>query len=243
MPFASNKNLIANKSKEEPEFEEGIEDENEDEDEDENGDESEEEIDKVESINLVGEIYKIDGKDWADEFKFIDKEGNEYFVTSNKEFLSEDIKDALIYRIIGEKKGNKISLDNYEVLAEDWASYENKLVKENQIQEIKTDIKNKVTNEYSGASIKEIQIEDNIATEDEAGYIVLSYLKWDVENDAEMTKKMLEEYSDDLGATLVKHESIREITIFWEVPYHLEDANIAKMIYTRNGDMMDIGEK
>ncbi len=61
----------------------------------------------------------------------------------------------------------------------------------------------------------------------------------------EVHKKLnLDDTEDgDLAATLAKHTNITEITIFWEVPYHLEGNNVAKMSYSRSGDGMAIGEK
>ena len=54
---------------------------------------------------------------------------------------------------------------------------------------------------------------------------------------------MLERYSDDLAATLAKHQNIEEITVFWEVPYHLEGSNSVKTNYLRSGERMAIEDR
>lgn len=201
------------------------------------------EEDKLESVSLAGEIYKKDDISWTEEFRFIDKEGNEYKVISNDDVPEEYMQDGLIYRVIGEKEADKITLKDYEVLADNWEAYEKKQAKEEEIKDIEKTIKDRVSDEYSRTVIKKIDINENLGTDDEDDYIVLPHLKWDVENKPKMTREMLEMYSDDLAATLAKHTNITEITIFWEVPYHLEGNNVAKMSYSRSGDGMAIGEK
>lgn len=201
------------------------------------------EEDKLESVSLAGEIYKKDDISWTEEFRFIDKEGNEYKVISNDDVPEEYMQDGLIYRVIGEKEADKITLKDYEVLADNWEAYEKKQAKEEEIKDIEKTIKDRVSDEYSRTVIKKIDINENLGTDDEDDYIVLPHLKWDVKNKPKMTREMLEMYSDDLAATLAKHTNITEITIFWEVPYHLEGNNVAKMSYSRSGDGMAIGEK
>lgn len=49
---------------------------------------------------------------------------------------------------------------------------------------------------------------------------------------------MLDIYSDNLAAKLYEREGIEEITVFWEVPHHLEGENIAKFNYTRTDSGM-----
>lgn len=207
--------------------------------------ENDEEIeeDKLESVSLAGEIYKKDDISWTEEFRFIDKEGNEYRVISNDDVPETYMQDGLIYRVIGEKKEDEITLKDYEVLADNWEAYEKKRAQEEEIKDIEKTIKDRVSDEYRGTVIKKIDINENLGTDDEDDYIVLIHLKWDVKNKPKMTRKMLEMYSDDLAATLAKHTNITEITIFWEVPYHLEGNNVAKMSYSRSGDGMAIGEK
>lgn len=201
------------------------------------------EEDKLESVSLAGEIYKKDDISWTEEFRFIDKEGNEYTVISNNDVPEEYMQDGLIYKVIGEKEEDKITLKNYEVLADNWEAYEKKQAKEEEMKDIENTIKDRVSDEYSGTVIKKIDINENLGTDDEDDYIVLPHLRWDVKNKPKMTREMLEMYSDDLAAILAKHTNITEITIFWEVPYHLEGNNVAKMSYSRSGDGMAIGEK
>lgn len=201
------------------------------------------EKDILESVSLVGEIYKIDNTNWTEVFSFLDKEGNEYQVISNDDVPEKYMHDGLIYRVIGEKEEDKITLKDYEVLADNWESYEKKQVKEEEIKDIEKTIKDRVSDEYYDTVIKKIDINENLGSDEEDDYIVLPHLKWDVKNKPKMTREMLELYSDDLAATLAKHTNITEITIFWEVPYHLEGENIAKMHYNRVGDGMAIGKR
>ena len=46
-------------------------------------------------------------------------------------------------------------------------------------------------------------------------------LTWNVENNRELTEKMLRMYSDDLAAAIADDQpDVQEIAVFWEVPYH-----------------------
>ncbi|WP_286231321.1 hypothetical protein [Neobacillus mesonae] len=109
-------------------------------------------------------------------------------------------------------------------------------------KEIANSVKKIVKKNYIGTTVTKIEVNENMGTEKENDYIVLPYLKWDVKNSANTTKEMLKMYSDDLAAQLAKESDVEEITVFWEVPYHLEGNNIAKFNYTRSGNNMAIGE-
>ena len=85
---------------------------------------NEEKESKVESVNIVGEIYKTEGKNWTEEFKLIDRDKDEHIVISNSDVSEKFMEDGLIYRIIGDKEDEKITLNDYEVLADDWEAYE-----------------------------------------------------------------------------------------------------------------------
>lgn len=115
---------------------------------------------------------------------------------------------------------------------------------EKEIKEIEATVKERVSDEYTQASILDLRINEHLGTEDnDDDYIVLAYLKWDRRNKAETTRGMLEKYSDDLAATLAKHQNIEEITVFWEVPYHLEGSNSVKTNYLRSGERMAIEDR
>ena len=204
---------------------------------------NEEKESKVESVNIVGEIHKIEGKNWTEEFKLIDRDKDEHIVISNSDVSEKFMEDGLVYRIIGDKEDEKITLNDYEVLADDWEAYEEKKAKEEEKQQINNTIEDRVAGKYEDTDIQKVEINDNLGTDEEGDYIVLVHLKWNRKNKPKTTKDMLEMYSDDLAATLAEEENITEITVFWEVPYHLEGDNIAKMNYTRSGEKMAIGER
>ncbi|MFJ7951507.1 hypothetical protein ACIQZG_08265 [Lysinibacillus sp. NPDC096418] len=97
--------------------------------------------------------------------------------------------------------------------------------------EIEKTVKNIVKSDLSNTDIKSIEI-NNYQLEDNK-FIVLTKLKWNQKNSKNTTKQMLEMFSDNLAAKLHDDTSIMEVVVFWEVPYHLENANIAKYTYTR----------
>lgn len=97
--------------------------------------------------------------------------------------------------------------------------------------EIEKTIKNIVESDLSNTDIKSIKI-NNYQLEDDK-YIVLANLKWNTQNGKKTTKQMLEMFSENLTAKLYDDTSIVEVVVIWEVPYHLENANVAKYTYTR----------
>lgn len=145
--------------------------------------------------------------------------------------------------------GKEVDSSNNEVAAKEDSKQEVKqeqkedpkqeLSREDKLKERATKI---IKDDFNKTTVKEIQVNKNMGLDD-GSYIVLPYLKWDVKNSKKTTKEMLEMYSDHLAATLAEEGDISEITVFWEVPYHVEGDNIAKFNYTKNGDSMAIGER
>lgn len=102
---------------------------------------------------------------------------------------------------------------------------------------IKDSIRDIVSDELSDVTVNKIDVNEHMGRND-GTYIALPYLKWNVENSAGTTLKMLKKYSDHLAAKLADDKNVSEITVFWEVPYHLEGNNVAKFMYERSGDGM-----
>ncbi|QDP99635.1 hypothetical protein FOH38_03155 [Lysinibacillus fusiformis] len=82
---------------------------------------------------------------------------------------------------------------------------------------------------------------NNYQTEDNK-YIVMPHLKWNVKNGKKTTVEMLEMYNDHIAAKLYE-PAVEEITVFWEVPFHLEGNNIAKFNYTHTTTGMAKNDK
>ena len=108
--------------------------------------------------------------------------------------------------------------------------------KEEQPKDVKEEIKGVVeaivSDDLKRTNIKDVTV--NNYQGEEGKFIVLPYLEWEVKNSKDTTVEMLEMYSDNLAAKLYEQEDIEEITIFWEVPYHLEGDNVAKFNYKRS---------
>ena len=120
---------------------------------------------------------------------------------------------------------------------------ENEDVKESEStdEKIKRELEGIVSKDLNSTSITEIAVNNYQGEADK--YIVLPHLVWDVPNSKETTVEMLEMYSDHIAANLYEQEGIEEITVFWEVPYHLKGENIAKFNYMRTANGMDKNDK
>lgn len=128
--------------------------------------------------------------------------------------------------------------ENDEVAAAEEKGTPADLSREEEIKEVIQDI---LDEDLSNTEVKEIKVNENLGLED-GSYIVLPHLIWSTKNKADTTRDILKQYSDHLAAKLADESDISEITVFWEVPYHKEEDNVAKFSYTREGDNMAIGE-
>lgn len=112
-------------------------------------------------------------------------------------------------------------------------------------EEAVSGIKDKVrecVKDYSDTSITDIKINPDAGTDVEGDYVVLVYLKYDVNNSQETTKKMLDMYSSDMAARLGKDvPEVQEVAIFWTVPYL--NNGTAKISFERSGDNMKYTDK
>lgn len=105
------------------------------------------------------------------------------------------------------------------------------------INSIDAKVKNVVRADLENTTITNLRVNED-ASVDEDRYIVLVDLTWDVKNDPNTTKKMLDMYSDHLASKVVDNEMIYELVLFWTVPYHNEDDSILKRTYqNKDGGM------
>ena len=108
--------------------------------------------------------------------------------------------------------------------------------------EIETIVQNIIDEDLNRVEVKEIKVNENMGLDD-GSYIVLPHLTWDVKNKEKTTREMLSMYSENIAAKLADESDVSEVTVFWEVPYHLEGDNSAKFSYSRQGDGMAIKEE
>lgn len=155
----------------------------------------------------------------------------------------EEVDDDLLERIVVlEEENERILelLESFENSSEDLVIEENG--KEFTIEEtIQNEINRIVSEDFNKTDINKVDVNLN-AGRDDGSYIVLPHLVWNVKNREGMTRDMLKQYSDHLAATLADIDEVSEITVFWEVPYHKENTNIAKYEYNRLAEGMAIGD-
>ena len=94
-----------------------------------------------------------------------------------------------------------------------------------------------------GVKINSVQVNTN-ASKNDGSKIALVYLTWNVSNSASTTRQMLEMYSARVvGKALIKDQGINEAVLFWEVPYHAKETNIAKFNYFKKNGEFYVGEQ
>ena len=136
-----------------------------------------------------------------------------------------------------EKKESESKKENSKADTESAPSPDKEVVEVDRVEEIESSIKEIVKDDMMVTEINQLLINENMG-KDDGSYIVLPHLIWEMQNGAKRTREMIEDYSDHLAAKLAEQSDIGEITVFWEVPYHMEDGNIAKFMYERQGDRM-----
>lgn len=106
------------------------------------------------------------------------------------------------------------------------------------------DIKSIVEDNYTTASIEEIEINEDMGSEKPNKLIALVHLSFDAKNSAQTSYNMVEMYSDDLAAKIgLENDTVNQIAVFWKVPYIDEDETLAKFSYERSGEHMIITDK
>lgn len=135
-----------------------------------------------------------------------------------------------------EKKevSNEVEKDTDQEVEEEVTPEDAEVTKDEVIKQLTEQI---VEEDLDNTTFNKLQVNEHMGKND-GTYIVLPHLKWDVKNRAKTTQEMLEMYSDHLAAKLAENKDVSEITVFWEVPYHLEGDNVAKFMYERSGDGM-----
>lgn len=162
--------------------------------------------------------YKAD-KEQAKEEKRIEKE-------QKKAEKEQEKKDKEEEKAVAEEEKRK------EEQAKEEADQEKEAA-----EEIADLVKTIVKEDLEKTKVLDVQVNENLGKAD-GSYIVMPNLKWTRKNGADRTKEMLEMYSDNIAAKLAGQNDVSEITVFWEVPYHRKDDNVAKFMYERSGESM-----
>lgn len=194
---------------------------------------------------------------------------DDYYEVSTKRELLNDAKVLTTVFYVGEEIGylesydTGISVLNVWTIQPEEIDYDkSKIVvetitkprKQKEVSEEKTDytikasekdligatINSRISSTYKDTYIKQVTINPNMGDENKGGYIALVKLRWDTKNTEKTTLEMLKMYSDDLAATVAdKQQEVKEIAVFWEVPYL--DKNY-KWSYVRKGDAMYLND-
>lgn len=108
---------------------------------------------------------------------------------------------------------------------------EEELSREDEIQQV---VEEYIAEEIGSTDIASIDVNENFGTGD-GSYVVMPRLVWNVQNGADNTRAMLEIQSAKIAEFIENEGGISAVTIFWEVPYHLEGTSAAKFEYERAG--------
>ena len=101
-------------------------------------------------------------------------------------------------------------------------------------QEIRQTLTDLVEQNYTSTEVSDITINENLGTDKSGDYIALVTLTWNVENNPDLTKKMLAMYSEDCAARVSSDiPRVSELCIFWIIPYYSDSDTIAKYTYER----------
>lgn len=106
-------------------------------------------------------------------------------------------------------------------------------------QDIEEAAREIIADNFTATDVDRVTVNEDYGTDADGDYILLVYLTWNVQNSADMTKKVLAMYSEDFSARIGESlENVREVTLFWTVPYHSETGTAVKYSYERDGTGM-----
>ncbi|PGZ55642.1 hypothetical protein COE56_03235 [Bacillus anthracis] len=110
----------------------------------------------------------------------------------------------------------------------------------NNKQAAKNDIKDKATviaDNLFSTSIKKIEVNEHAGTDDPDDYVLLLHLSFDAKNTKKTTREVINDHNNTIGAKVQKElENVKEVAVFWEVPYIQKGDNIVKANLERSGD-------
>ena len=108
-------------------------------------------------------------------------------------------------------------------------------------KEIQNYAVNIIIDNYTDTDIEQMEINENLGTEEDGDYIILARLTWNTKNSGTSSKEMLVMYSSDFAARIgAEQPAVNEVAIFWTVPY-LDNAN-AKWAYERKDEGMYLSD-
>ena len=100
-------------------------------------------------------------------------------------------------------------------------------------EEIQQAVETIVEDDLRDTAVSDLSVNENLGLDD-GSYVVLAHLEWNVKNRAKTTRDMLEQYSDHLAAKLADY-NVSEVTVFWEVPYHIKGITLLSLIMNVKG--------
>ena len=87
---------------------------------------------------------------------------------------------------------------------------------------------------YTGTTVTNISVNEDLGTDVENDYVALVYLQWDVKNSISSTKEMLTMMSGNFAANIANNlPNVQELVLFWDVPY--QPTLHPKLSYERKG--------
>lgn len=103
-------------------------------------------------------------------------------------------------------------------------------------QDIEEAAREIISDNFTATDVDRVTVNEDYGTDADDDYILLVYLTWNVQNSADMTKKVLAMYSEDFAARVGEDlENVQEVALFWTVPYHSETGTAVKYSYERDG--------
>lgn len=105
----------------------------------------------------------------------------------------------------------------------------------NKINTVNSIIRKELGGQITNTILTSVTVNENLGTEAENDVIVLANLSWSVKNREELTREMLEMYSDHLAVKIASElEDGSEIALFWDATY--TGLNIKHSYYVENGN-------
>ena len=106
-------------------------------------------------------------------------------------------------------------------------------------EKVDADLRAIVAEHYANTVVDSITLNNNYGTDEDGDYVALIYLTWNVQNGADMTKRMIKMYSEDFAARIATDVlEVTDVAMFWTIPYHhIEGSTLpeAKYSYEKHG--------
>ena len=168
-----------------------------------------------------------------------------FYKVNNYNIEKVELETIELYGFDGDEDGKfDNTLRDIKPIQEDISEIQNETIEEKVIefdrldilkQTVNSIIRKELSDQVKNTTLSSVTVNENLGTDSENDVVVLVNLSWSVKNREEMTREMLEMYSDHLAVKIASElDGGSEIVLFWKATY--TGLDIKHSYYVKGGN-------